>query len=158
MLSQENIDKLCMTGLYKREPNEYDKIRFKDNLYHCKNWTFTIQEWHSKYKMMDTYYGNTFGIVLDDDNFDEFKLIFDYNDVVREDYHPEYYNEEDVFRVAIDSGGVYRAKHFRKKDAKPSQERLEMIWNQDIRKLKSRLENLERELEEIENGTYYLLE
>lgn len=83
MLSQENIKKLVMTGLYRHEPDKkYRPQLYWNDLYHCYNWTFTVK--HNKdtdqWYMVDTYYHEK-SIELTNENFEEFEFIFDVNEV-----------------------------------------------------------------------------
>lgn len=43
MLSNENSAKIVRTGLYSAEPEEY-LMRYDDDPYWCKNWTFKVQQ------------------------------------------------------------------------------------------------------------------
>lgn len=144
MLSQVNINKLCMTGIYKCEPvlSWLESWRRNDP-YHCINWTFriTADEDRNKYYMRDTYWsgGGGLSVELTDDNFDKFKLLFDMNDV-RKVSPPDFYdyNEEDRWHVALDSAGIRFSKYYYvRKDAKKNKEIL--------------LERLQHELESLKN-------
>jgi len=104
--------------------------------------------------MVDTYFNNK-SILLDDDNFDGFQFIFDFNEVV-EIKNPDESNEEEVFHVAIDSGGMYcGGKWFVKKGATVSKEKLINRCKDKIESAERRLENLKSDLVEFENGTHW---
>lgn len=112
MLSESNRIKLCMSGIYTHEPEtKYRGSLYSDNLYHCCNWTFTVQQWNDgRIFMTDTYWsdGSSLKIELTDDNIDEFTLLFDCNDVTSHSGHNIYdYDESNWWHVAIDSGGMY---------------------------------------------------
>ena len=58
-LSQENIDKLCMTGVYRCDPVlSWIESWRRDTPYHCINWTFRIYNYpeYNKIYMRDTYW------------------------------------------------------------------------------------------------------
>ena len=81
-LSQENIDKLCMTGVYIANPNDfYEGFANRDPLW-CRNWTFRVrQDRNGDYCMDDTYWSSApNSISLMDSNVDKFTLLFDLND------------------------------------------------------------------------------
>ena len=85
MLSQENVNKLVMTGLYKHEPDKrYRGSLYWDNMYHCFNWTFKIShnEKTDKWYMVDTFF-NDKSIELTDNNFDEFVIYCIFVDVFK---------------------------------------------------------------------------
>ena len=84
MLSQENINKLHMNGIYRRDPVLDWIPSYKwNNPYWCKNWTFHVRERNGKYIMYDTYWatGDEHPIELTDDNFNKFEYLFDLDDV-----------------------------------------------------------------------------
>lgn len=142
MLSKENADKIVLTGLYKHEPDaKYRGSLYADNLYHCFNWTFRVMhnEKYDKWYMVDTYFNDKY-IELTDDNFDEFELLFDFNEVEKHSGNHIYeYDESDWWHVAVDSGGRYFCKFFLKKGAVKNKERV-------IERIKSEIEGLERDL------------
>ena len=44
VLSQEHINKLCMTGLYRHEPDvKYRGSIYENQLFHCCNWVFEVK-------------------------------------------------------------------------------------------------------------------
>jgi len=158
MLSEDNKNKIFKTGLYSHTPEaRYRGTLYADNLYHCMNWTFKPNFYHDgNIYMVDTYFNNK-SIQLTDDNFDEFSLIFDFKEVEKENY-PEEYDPSDVYRVAIDSGGMYCGKHcFKKKGAKPSKEKLIDICKNNLRSAQYNVEQYTNELQELENGTHWKL-
>lgn len=156
MLSQENVNKLVMTGLYKHEPDKrYRDSLYWDNMYHCFNWTFKIShnEKTDKWYMVDTYF-NDKSIELTDDNFDEFEFLFDFNEV--EKHSGEYiyeYDESDWWHVAIDSGGMYcGGKYFVKKGAIKSKEKVLKRIANEINRLERELERKREDYKRVENN------
>lgn len=100
-LSEENINKLCMTGIYRCDPVlSWIPSWRRDNPYHCINWTFKVRkhDGSNKYYMYDTYWSTGDGLIVEltDENFNKFELLFDMNDV-RKVSPPDFYdyNEED---------------------------------------------------------------
>ena len=124
-LSQENINKIIKTGLYEHKPDKkYRGEIYIDNLFWCYNWTFTPAEYKGKWYMYDTYFKNK-SIELTDANFEEFSLIFDFNNVEKHGGHYiEEYEDGDWWRVATDSGGWYYPKYYIKKGAKKNKEKV----------------------------------
>ena len=124
-LSQENIDKIIKTGLYKHAPDKkYRGEIYLDNLFWCYNWTFTPSEYKGKWYMYDTYFKNK-SILLTDENFDEFSFVFDFNDVEKHSgQYIEEYEDGDWWRVATDSGGWDYPKYYIKKGAKKNKEKV----------------------------------
>lgn len=160
MLSQSNINKLCMTGLYRHKPdfNKFIGMTHR-NMYHCKNWTFTVLRGENSYYMVDTYWHTGGDIMYDltDENFDDFEFIFDFNKV-KETNTPEEYEEDDVYlRIPTNSGGVKFAKDYVKIDTKPSKEKLIKKCKEEIENCERQLNNLKRDLEQFENGTHWKL-
>lgn len=145
-LSQENINKLCMTGLYRCEPVlEWLPSYKRKDPYWCKNWTFRVHEYKGKYYMSDTYWatGDEYPIELTDEIFDKFKLVFDFNDV--EKFSGSYnqwltYPDDQRWNVSIDSGGINNGRYFILKGAMPLKERV-------LARLKDKIGMLEGELE-----------
>ena len=110
-----------MTGLYKHEPDRrYRGSLYRDNMYHCFNWTFKVRhnEKENKWYMVDTYFGDKY-IELTDENFDEFEFVFDFEklkNILGENIYE--YDENDWWHVAVDSGGMYcGGKYFVRKNA-----------------------------------------
>lgn len=124
-LSQENIDKIVKTGLYEHKPDrKYREWIYYDDLFWCYNWTFTPSEYNGKWYMWDTYYKNK-SIELTDENFEEFNLVFDFNDVEKHSgRYIEEYEEDDWWRMATDSGGWSYPKYYIKKGAKKNKEKV----------------------------------
>ena len=156
MLSQENVNKLVMTGLYKHEPDKrYRGSLYWDNMYHCFNWTFKIShnEKTDKWYMVDTYF-NDKSIELTDDNFDEFDFLFDFNEVERHSGENIYeYDESDWWHVAIDSGGMYCCgKYFVKKGAIKSKEKVLKRIANEINRLERELERKREDYKRVENN------
>ena len=140
-LSQENIEKLCMTGIYRCEPvlDWIESFR-RDNPYHCINWTFKVHKYSDgTYAMWDTYWSGSGGlhVKLSDDNFDKFELLFDKDDVHKVNQDEWYdYNEEDRWHVALDSGGYQFSKYW-------------LVRNGAKKNKSAQLERLTRELESL---------
>lgn len=153
MLSQENIDKLCMTGIYECEPvMEWLPLYKRDDPYHCMNWIFKVRQYENKFYMYDTYWStDSFRVELDDKNFVKFNLLFDMNEVSRispPDFYD--YDEPDRWHVALDSGGYDLSKYyFVRKGAKKNKDiQLERL-NNELESLKRRVELKEEEIKRI---------
>jgi hypothetical protein len=149
MLSQENIDKLVVTGLYGHEVPKPD-CGYGHEPRWCKNWTFTVHEYKGIYRMRDTYWssGDSLSFELSDNNFDEFFLLFDLEKVtkVSRGIYDEY-PEDKRYWAPTDSGGTYcGGSHFILKGAKPSRAIKRDILLEEIRSAKSHLDYKEREL------------
>lgn len=143
-LSEENINKLCMTGIYRCDPVlSWIAWWRRDKPYHCINWTFKVRkhDGSNKYYMYDTYWSTGDGLIVEltDENFDKFELLFDMNEVRKVSPTDFYdYNEEDRWHVALDSGGYQYSRHYYvRKDAKKNK--------------KIQLERLSQELESLKN-------
>lgn len=155
-LSQENIDKLCMTGIYKCEPVlSWIESWRRDNPYHCINWTFKIYNYpeYNKIYMRDTYWsgGSGLSVELTDDNFDKFEFIFDMNEVHKVNPPDFYdYNEEDRWHVALDSGGYQYSRHYYvRKGAKKNKKVLLERLNLELNSLKRQVEWKEEEIAKV---------
>lgn len=144
-LSQENIDKIIKTGLYKHEPEcRYRGSLYWDDLYWCFNWTFKPDSYDGKWYMYDTYFNNK-SIELTDDNFEEFEFIFDFNDVEKHNGNNiDEYEDDEWWRVAVDSGGYTFPKYFIKKGAKKNKDKV--------------LERIQREINGLEWDLKYAKE
>lgn len=156
MLSEENRNKIIMTGLYICEPQLNWLPEYKrDNPYWCKNWTFKPIEYGGKLFMRDTYWSTeTFQVELTDDNFSLFSLIFDFNNV--EDYRGSIdkwccYNEKDRWCVAVNSGGRNHPKYYIRKESKPNKDFIVKRLEDEIKIMKYDLEYKLRTLEEVKN-------
>lgn len=145
MLSEENRNKIIMTGLYTCDPQldwlpEYKR----SDPYWCKNWTFKPVEYGGKLFMRDTYWSTeTFQVELTDSNFPLFSLMFDFMEV--EDYRGSMekwccYNEEDRWRAAVDSGGWRGAKFYIRKESRPNK-------NWVIKRLEKEINEIEYDLD-----------
>ena len=144
MLSKENKEKLVLTGLYRCEPNKkYRSQLHWDNMYHCFNWTFKVhhRESDDTWFMVDTYFNDKY-IELTDENFDEFELLFDFNEVEKYSGRNIYdYDEGDWWHVAVDSGGMScGGKYYLKRNALPNKEKV-------LSRLKEEIDSAERNLE-----------
>lgn len=156
-LSQANIDKLNMNGLYHCNPVlEWLPSWKRDNPYWCRNWTFRVRKYDDDYYMYDTYWstGDDYPVKLTDENFDKFELVFDFNDV--EEFKCSYlkfetYADEDRFRVAVDSGGVNYPKYFIRKDAMPQKDLVILRIQNEIAVLQGELDYKKKELEDVIN-------
>lgn len=156
MLSQSNIDKLHMKGIYQCEPILSWLPSYKrDNPYWCKNWTFKVRLRDGKYYMYDTYWtGDDHPVELTDENFEQFHYLFDLDDIM---YVNEYsrwieYPPEDRWCVGLDSGGNTMKKYVVRKGAKKIKEKVIERLQRDIDYLKSELASKERRLEGVING------
>jgi hypothetical protein len=159
MLSNENIKKLKMDGVYKCQPNaKYRSEWHKDNLYHCCNWTFEIiKNREGEYYMRDTYWssGDSFHIQLTDENIGQFDLIFEWDNVKKIssdeiDLYDKYY------RVAVDSAGISYPKYYVDANATKNKRLILEDINKQIKNLTWKIESLQGQKERIENGSYDL--
>jgi hypothetical protein len=157
-LSQENIEKLCMTGIYRCEPVlTWIELWRRDTPYHCINWTFKVKRWDDgTYYMYDTYWTGCSGlsVELTDENFDKFELLFDLEQVQKispPDFYD--YNEENRWHIALDSGGYQYSKHyFVRKGAKKNKDiQLERL-NRELESLKSQVRWKEAEIKRVLEG------
>lgn len=154
-LSKENISKLCLTGVYQCDPvaSGLGKGESREYLYWGRNWIFRVQEnSDGTYTMVDTYWssgGNSF--VLTDENFGKFEFLFDLNDVEQVSQTAFYdYNEDDRWRVAMDSGGWQFPKgYFVKKGATKSKEKMLSRLNDELLSLRRQAEYIEREIARV---------
>ena len=156
-LSQANIDKLNMNGLYHCEPVlEWLPSWKRDNPYWCRNWTFRVRKYDDNYYMYDTYWstGSDYSVELTDENFDMFELLFDLDDV--KEFGGGYlkwmaYAYEDRFREAVDSGGVNHPKYFIRKGAMPQKDLVILRIQNEIAVLQGELDYKKKELEDVIN-------
>lgn len=153
MLSQENIDKLCMTGLYRTSP---DFIGFRgSDPYWCRNWTFRVfHDDLGNYCMNDTYWSsNSNSFSLTDENFNKFELLFDLNEV--EEYKMknilDYAEEDRWMGVPMDSGGWRFPKNFIRKGSMPVKERVVARLKDEIERVEFELKDKKRMLQRVEN-------
>lgn len=159
MLSQKNIDKLNMNGIYSCEPVLSWLPSYKrDNPYWCRNWTFRVRKYKDEYYMYDTYWstGDDYPVKLTDDNFNKFKYLFDYNDVKRVTYKNWVeYPESDRWVVGLDSAGM---DHWVRKNVKKKKEAVIERMKYDIDTLESDLKFKKKLLQDIiDNKTDYNL-
>lgn len=157
MLSQENIDKLHMNGIYRCEPVLSWLPSYKrEDPYWCRNWTFRVRK-SNKYYMYDTYWstGDEYPIELTDENFDKFEYLFDLDDVRYINSYENWleYPDEDKWKVGLDSGGIRYPKYVVRRDAKKVKERVVERMQCDIEYLKSDLAQKERLLAGIVDGS-----
>lgn len=149
-LSKENFDKLNENFLYRKEPiidNSF-YIGNTSGTYHCKNWTFKVCKYEDgRVYMRDTYF-NDISTQITDENINEFEFVFDFREVKRiNDSEVNEYNEEDLYRVATDSGGYSCGKlHWVKKDTVKPKQLLIDKKKREIESLKNKLGWAEDEL------------
>ena len=154
-LSKENVNKLCMTGVYRCDPiaSGLGKGESRESLYWCRNWIFRVQKnSDNTYSMVDTYWSSgSESFVLTDENFGKFKFLFDLNEVKRVSSTDFYdYNEDDRWFVAMDSAGWQYSKwYYVRKDAKKNKDLLLSRLNDELASLKWRVEDKEREIARI---------
>jgi len=155
-LSKENYDKLNENYLYKKEPVKRDS--FTDT-YWCKNWTFKVHKnKEGRATMLDTYFSSwdSHRIEVTDENINEFEVVFDCTEVKRiSDYEYNEYNDNDLFRVATDSGG-YSCGHLYwvKKDTPKSKDLIINKQKEEVESLKRQLKWAEETLERMLNGDW----
>lgn len=155
-LSQENINKLCMTGIYHCDPVlSWIESWRRDDPYHCINWNFKVVKYDNsdKYYMRDTYWsgGDGLRVELTDENFDKFEFLFDMNEVHKVN-PPDFwdYDEEDRWHIALDSGGFRFSKHYYvRKDAKKNKEILLERLNRELESLKRQVRCKEEEIAKV---------
>ena len=151
MLSQENINKLCMTGIYRAHPEDFSKTSSSDP-YWCKNWTFrVIKDRDDEYVMADTYWSSSPNCIsLNDDNFDKFTLLFDLNEVEKyKGSHFEDYEEKDRWMVPMDSGGRSHSYKYIRKGSAPSKKRVVERLREEIYALESKLRYKREDLQKV---------
>lgn len=153
-LSKDNIDKLCMTGIYQCKPQlKWIESWRRDDPYHCTNWTFRVKKYKDDYYMHDTYWssGGGLSVKLTDENFDKFHLLFDKNEV--EEIHDHYfeYPEDKCWIIPIDSGGINHSRCFVLKGTKKDKDKVIERLESEIRYLKSRLDSTRRQLNRVLN-------
>lgn len=152
MLSAENRAKIIPTGLYAREIDKRTRTGASTDPYWCTNWTFVPQIYENETILIDSYYqySNSISYVLDDENINDFTLIFDFNDVreVKLTTYQEY-ADDDRFCVACDSGGRNYPKYFVKKTASPNKDRQLYQVDSEIESLEYQLKKLKEKRESI---------
>lgn len=157
VLSQENISKLHMNGIYRCDPVlEWLPSYKRDTPYWCKNWTFKVKEYKGKYYMHDTYWtSDDHPLELTDKNFDKFEYLFDLNDIQYVNSYEDWfeYPEEDRWQIPLDSGGINYAKYVVRRGVKKVKERVIERMQQDIDYLKYDLAQKERILAGILDGS-----
>lgn len=153
MLSAENRAKIIPTGLYAREIDKRTRTGASTDPYWCTNWTFFPRISENRIMLIDSYYQSyqdSISYVLNDENINDFTLIFDFNDVreVEQTTYQEYAND-DRFWVACDSGGRSYPKYFVKKTASPNKERQLYQVNSEIESLEYQLKRLKEKRKSI---------
>ena len=157
-LSTENYNKLKEGCLYKKQPiidNSFS-VGTVSGTYHCKNWTFTIYKNDGRAWSSDTYFGERYEEVTDD-NINDYTFIFSFDNVQKiPDECIDEYDKDDLFCVATDSGGYSCGHlHWIRKGTLKSKHLLLAKKEDEIRKYKNRIDSLERDVEKIKNGSYY---
>ena len=158
MLSQENIDKLHIDGIYRCNPVLSWLPSYKrDDPYWCRNWTFKVKQYDGKYYMYDTYWstGDDYPVELTNENFDKFEYLFDLNEIQYVNSYENWleYPEEDKWRIPLDSGGTDYAKYVVRRGVKKVKERVVERLKRDIDYLKYDLAQKERILAGILDGS-----
>lgn len=158
MLSQENIDKLHMNGIYRCDPVLSWLPSYKrDTPYWCRNWTFRVRKYNGKYIMSDTYWstGDDHPIELTDENFSMFEYLFDLDDIRYINSWKDWieYPEEDRWEVPLNSGGINNPKYVVRRGVKKVKKLVVDRMRQDIEDLKANLAHKERILEGIIDGS-----
>lgn len=156
MLSKENFDKLNENHLYKREPSK--KYCISDDLYWCKNWIFKVKKYRDgRAVMKDTYYGDSMDSLtfeVTDENINDFEFIFDFREV--EKVHKDdvcNYKDEDIFIVALGSGGwTYGKRYYKKKEINKSKKLQIENLEYEISKLETKLRYKKEELKRVLEG------
>lgn len=153
MLSEENIEKLNFNGVYKCNPDiEYRGRLFENNLYHCCNWIFEVKKSQDgAFFMRDTYWssGDSVHIRLTDENICMFEFIFDKSKVKQIDRN-DTESYENVYCVAIDSGGVRYPKYFVSEGSEKSKALVLGLIDEKIDDLERQLRNLKRDRGKLE--------
>ena len=158
MLSQENIEKLHMNGIYRCTPVlEWIPSYKRDNPYWCKNWTFRVKESKSgKFYMYDTYWstGDEYPVELTDENFDKFEFLFNLDEIRYVNSYGDWceYSVNDRWRVPLDSGGMEHAKYVVRRWAKKVKQCVIERMQREISYLKQDLSHKEIILEGIISG------
>ena len=154
MLSAENRSKIIPTGLYSREIDKRTSTGASTYPYWCTNWTFVPRIYENKIILIDSYYqySNSISYVLNDENINDFTLIFDFNDVrkVAQTTYQEY-ADDDRYQVACDSGGRSYPKYFVKKTASPNKEKQLYQVDSEIESLEYQLKRLKEKRKSIKD-------
>lgn len=154
MLSAENRLKIIPTGLYSREIDKRTRTGASTDPYWCTNWTFVPRIYEKKIILIDSYYqySNSISYVLNDENINDFTLIFDFNDVrkVAQTTYQEY-ADDDRYQVACDSGGRSYPKYFVKKTASPNKEKQLYQVDSEIESLEYQLKRLKEKRKSIKD-------
>lgn len=157
MLSQNNIDKLKLNGIYSHKPEKkYRDKLYHDDLYWCCNWCFYPKFINGNWHMIDSYWDDAYTslhIVLTDENFKEFEFVFNRDEVKQiKDCEVDEYENKDIFRVALDSGGwKWGGTYYVKKDAKKSNDLLINKKEEEIKHLTYKLKYANSELQRLKS-------
>jgi hypothetical protein len=157
-LTVENYEMLNENFLYECSPvvdNSFS-VGTTPGTYHCKNWTFRVSKESGRAWVSDTYFNST-SEELTDDNIGKYKNVFDFREVIRvPDSSIDEYDQEDLFRVAIDSGGYSCGNlHWKKKTTNKSRRLLIEKKNSQIASHKRSIGWLEDDLHRINNNKWY---
>ena len=158
MLSQENINKIHMNGIYRCDPVlEWLPYYKRNDPYWCKNWIFKVKEYKGKYAMYDTYWstGDEHPVELTDKNFDKFEFLFDLDDIRYINSYESWleYPKEDRWKVALDSGGISYPKYVVRRGSKKIKELVIERMQREIDYLKQDLAYKERILDGIKDDS-----
>ena len=153
-LSKENYNKIMSDGIYEADYKDFIGQQYYP--FHCKNWTFIPNFCGNEIMMIDTYFNNS-GYELTDDNFDKFKFVVLKKDIVRVQRDKyETFADDDKFCLALDSSGLScENQYWGKIGSKPSKERLLGQLREHLKSAKRKVEALETDIKEIEQGTFY---
>ena len=153
MLSQENINKLCFTGIYTADPDDFFTTPSVASENSFRNWIFRVEHNGADYLMVDTFWRlNSQSFTLTDENFDRFRLLFDLNEVER--YYGGYFSDfdpADKWLVKEEPGDLYPQKYVRK-GAKPVPELVIHRLKIEIEELKTKLDYKKNLLARIVSG------
>lgn len=153
MLSEENRNKLVMTGLYKHEPDK-KIMRYEDGYaYWCKNWTFKprYSENTDQYFMVDTYWHEKC-VELTDKNFDGFEFLFDMKEVEQHSGNNIYeFPKGERWCVPIDSGGTTIPRFFVKKGSHKVKDKVLDRLQREIGVLEWELQNKKQTYNDVLN-------
>lgn len=153
-LSKENYSRLNENFLYQKEPTVTTATWSASHPYHCKNWTFKVYKLQDgRAFMLDTYFDSwdSHKIQVTDENIDDFKIVFDFRDVKRiRDSEYDEYNDEDLYRVATNSGGWTCGNlYWVHKETQKSKQLLIDKKKNEIQYLKHKLERTKNDLERL---------
>ena len=158
MLSEENIKKLNMNGLYRCEPNPaylLDKSDYcADDPYYMMNWEFYPKIVGGIYYMEDTsslYFAKL--VELTDENFDSFKFILDRKEVESVRFEEDWleYRTEDRYKISSDFGGRTHPVFLVKKGACKDRKKVITRLEKDLAELEDLTKRKRQTLERVRN-------